>query len=618
MQRTKELATMSLSEDRRVLLTRYLITVSFVGALAACSTTPADPAKSNAQPITVLGLEVEAPGPLDSLLRDNLDLGQVNRLAAGDPLPPGELERLLAAAPAQARSLVETEGYFNARIEVENLGGTPPRVQMRVQPGPRTVIRDVKIEATGPIATPSEPDAPFAREADAALRKDWPLPPGAPYRASEWSRAKTGSLAQLRAHGYVAADWTTTLARVDAAVQRADLSASVQSGPLYRTGPLRIEGLKAQDAETLRNIADFPPGTPATESLLLDFQERLQKTGLYNRATAVLEPDPEHPEATPVRVQLTERQLQEATVGVGIGANVGALGSLDYVHRRPFGLALVARNKFEVSKVEQRFQGELSTQTLPGLYRNLVAGDLDRVVSATDTVSSLSARVGRAQDTKLISRIAFVEAERSTTTSDQGRTRSDAVAAHYQSVWRHVDDPLSPTLGNVWTAQVALGGARSNPGSQGPFLRLYGKLDTFKPVGSWFLQGRIELGQVLSRADVMVPDLLRFRAGGDGSVRGYSYRSLTPQVNGVDTGGKVLFTASAEAAHQIVDSMPLLLGAVFIDAGRSATRWSDLKPAVGYGVGLRYRSPVGPVKLDIAYGEEVKRLRLHLTVGVTF
>jgi translocation and assembly module TamA len=86
----------------------------------------------------------------------------------------------------------------------------------------------------------------------------------------------------------------------------------------------------------------------------------------------------------------------------------------------------------------------------------------------------------------------------------------------------------------------------------------------------------------------------------------------------VDTGGRVIFTTSVEAAHPLLRSMPELWGAVFVDAGRAADRFSDLKPAVGAGVGLRYRSPIGPVSLDLAYGEELRKFRLHLNVGVTF
>lgn len=578
--------------------------------------TPQLATEVQAQP--VIRLEVTAPAPLQELLERNLALGRVNRLARGEPLHEGELDRLVAAAPQQARELLDTEGYFNAEVRIERSAGAGlPTVSVVVDPGPRTQIRQVQIQIQGPLASDAT-QQPHAREAAVALRRDWPLPPGAPFRDAEWSRAKTATIAGLRAQGYVQADWAATQARVDAAVQRADLSATVDSGPLFSVGPLRVRGLEVHDEETVANIAALKPGEPATESMLLDIQERLQKSDLFDRATVSLDITPPQPDATPVVVRLGERKLQEATVGVGFEANVGARATLNHVHRRPFGQPWVARNNFDLAQLRQRWVGELSTQTLPGLYRNLVAGGLERLESDTDVVQSANLRIGRAQDTRRIDRLLFADWNRSTTTSALGREQSDALALHYHGVWRRLDDMVLPTRGHVWSGQFGVGQAWSEPGGSGPFTRLYARLDAFRPFGSWYGQGRLELGQVFSDGDVLVPEALRFRAGGDESVRGYAYRSLTRQVNGIEVGSEVLFTASAELARPILARLPALWGAVFVDVGRAAGRWEDLEPALGVGVGLRYRSPVGPVKLDLAYGEEEKQLRLHLTVGLAF
>jgi len=600
-------------------------------------------------PPTVLRVDVVAPGPLRDLLTQYLDLARVNRLAAGEPLQEGELDRLVAAAPQQARDLLDTEGYFNAEIDVQRLpDSSPPAVRVTIQPGPRTLVGSVQVDAGGAIA---DERLAHARQARAALKKDWPLPPGTPFRDADWSRAKTASLAALRAQGYVQADWEKTEARVDAATQRADLTAQATSGPLFRTGPLIVRGLKRQDEQTVRNIAKLDSGAPATEALLLDIQERLQTSDLFDRATVTLQlrapstPSPQgsqprnrageappdgdtpsdaetttvNPQATPVLVRLGERKLQEATVGVGISANVGPRLTVDHVHRRPFDQPWIARNKFDLSQVQRRWEGELSTQTLPGLYRNLVGAGLERVESDTDVVTASRLRVGRAQDTRRIDRQLFVEYQHSTTTSALGRVRADALAAQFQGVWRNLDDLLLPTRGRAWQGQFGAGIASSEPGKAGPFSRVWARLDAYRPLGStWFGQARIELGQVFSRDEIQVPEALRFRAGGDESVRGYAYRSLTTVVNGVDVGGKVVFTGSVEAARPFLDKFPQLWGAVFFDAGRAALRWSDLTPAWGTGVGLRYRSPVGPVKLDLAWGHEERRVRLHLSVGLAF
>lgn len=566
----------------------------------------------------VLRVVFDAPRPLAELLERHLQLARVNLLAGGEPLPEGELDRLIAATPAEAQALLDTEGYFNARTEVQAEGGTPPLVRVSVDPGPRTTVRGVRIDVDGPLAADTARGEPSARAAQQALRGDWPLPVGAPFRGEAWADAKSAALARLRAQGYVAADWRDTEARIDAATQQADLSATVASGPLYRTGGLRIEGLRHHDPQTVRNLAAFGPGVPATEERLLDFQERLQKSDLFTRATVTLAPDPADPGATPVLVRLGEQKLQDATAGLGYSANMGLRGTLEHTHRRLLGRALLARNRLDLAQREQRWEGEISTHTLPGLRRNLVGGSLSRLRSETDTVTEAELRLGRAQDTRRISRLAYVEAVHSDKSSALGRERSVALAGHWHGIFRRVDDLQLPTRGRVWTAQAGAGYARSDPGGAGPFGRLYARLNAYRPVAGWLGQGRIELAQVFSRDEVVVPETLRFRAGGEGSVRGYEYRSLTPQVNGVDVSGRVLFTASAEASRPVLARLPALHLAFFVDVGQAAMRWSELKPAVGLGAGLRYRSPIGPVKLDLAWGQEVQRWRLHLTVGTEF
>ncbi len=409
----------------------------------------------------------------------HLDLARVNLLARGEPLQEGELTRLLAAAPQQARELLDTEGYFNARVRVERRevdvtdasAGTraAPVVKVAVDLGPRTRVRRVNIDIGGALARQSGVSR-HVSDAAVALRRDWPLPAGAPFRQAEWTLAKTASIATLRAQGYLLADWSNTLARVDAATQQADLAVSVDSGELFLIGPLRVRGLKVHDERTVANIADLRPGEPATEATVLDIQERLQQSNLFDRITVSLDSSPAVPHATPVVVRLGERALQEATVGVGFGANVGARFTLSHVHRRPFGQPWLARNDFDIAELRRRWVGELSTHTLPGLYRNLVGGGLERLRSDSDEVDAINLRVGRAQDTRNISRLLFVDWNRSTAASALGRSQSDAVSMQYHGIWRSLDDLVLPTDGRAWTGQFGVGHAQSDPGGRGPGL----------------------------------------------------------------------------------------------------------------------------------------------------
>src|SRR5260221_131366 len=82
-----------------------------------------------------------------------------------------------------------------------------------------------------------------------------------------------------------------TNARVDAAANRVELALLIDSGPLFHVGALRVEGLQRYDEDSVRKLANFSPGEPYSEKLLLDFQERIQKLGLFEGASVEIDPD---------------------------------------------------------------------------------------------------------------------------------------------------------------------------------------------------------------------------------------------------------------------------------------------------------------------------------------
>jgi translocation and assembly module TamA len=230
-------------------------------------------------------------------------------------------------------------------------------------------------------------------------------------------------------------------------------------------------------------------------------------------------------------------------------------------------------------------------------------------------------RLGRTQDTQRFERLYFAELlqSRQSLLADGSVVDAQALSANYQLVWRELDSVVLPTRGFSVSLQGGAGQAQSNAGRAGPFGRLYGRLTGYLPLGAqWYGQARVEAGEVIKSDAVVVPDALGFRAGGDDSVRGYGYRTLTPNVRGQIVSGNVLLTTSVELARPIMASMPSVWGAVFVDAGRAAQRWADYAPALGYGVGVRWRSPIGPLRADLAWGQELRKLRLHLSVGIAF
>src|SRR6185436_16882043 len=132
-----------------------------------------------------------------------------------------------------------------------------------------------------------------------------------------WSDAKNVTLARLRAEGYPAATWVATHASVDATSNSVQLHVVAESGPLFHFGAIGIEGLQRYQEESVRRLATFHAGEPYSEQLLLDYQDRLLKGGLFEGAVAEIDPDPKNAAAAPVLIRVKELPLQAATVGVG-------------------------------------------------------------------------------------------------------------------------------------------------------------------------------------------------------------------------------------------------------------------------------------------------------------
>ncbi len=615
-----------------------LLLAGMLGGCAGLRPAASEPAPAPLPPQVVV--QIDAPEALQKLLDTHLDLARLVRVASGDvnePISEPELRRLENATPAQARALLATEGYMAAQVrtERESAQGADgrPRVRVIVEPGVRTQIAGVTLQVSGPLGDEAASGDSAAQALVEQWRGAWVLPAGRPFSNAAWRDAKNNALARLRGAGYAAATWQDTAADVDADSARATLALTVASGPRFHAGEMVIEGLERQDAKSVLNLADFSTGAAITEQRLLDYQERIQRSGLFEGVSVTADADPAQAGAATINVRVREAPLQQATFGIGVSANSGARVTAEHVHRRIGGLRATLRNKLEWGTKHTLYEGELASHALEGLYRNLLGGAWERVESDTDRVYSARVRLGRAYETQRQERLWFGQIEQvrvrpfDTSTDASASTSTDTTAAtlNFHGTWRDLDSIVLPTRGTSIAFQSGAGRVLSADASgpvqpkSGPFARLHVRAQWWQPFGDrWYAQARIEAGQVFARDEVEVPETQRFRAGGDDSVRGYAWRSLTPQVGGVDVGGRVVATGSVEIAHPVSEKLPSVWWAAFVDAGRAAESWNGFSPAWGAGLGVRWRSPVGPLRADVAYGDEEQRWRLHFSIGIAF
>jgi translocation and assembly module TamA len=332
-----------------------------------------------------------------------------------------------------------------------------------------------------------------------------------------------------------------------------------------------------------------------------------------------LDLDPEHADEATVKTKLRETPLQSASPSIGYSTNIGPRVGLEYTHRRPFGRDFVASTKLQIAREEESASIDFATYPDRRGYSNLLSLSAGRLNSGGAPTETQRIRLGRQRDTERLDRLYYLEFNRTTVETDTQKDASRALWGNYEWARRAVNNVQFPTRGFIWRAQGGGGYAVDEEEDKGPFARLYLQGSWYQPLGGpWYSLLRAEGAQVLRKGGLEIPDSLLFRAGGDSSVRGYGYRTLGPERDGAVVGGVVMATGTAELMRRLSDRWRDWYLAAFVDAGNAADGWQDINPAVGYGVGVRWRSPVGPLRIDLAYGQREQELRLHISVGVSF
>ena len=556
-----------------------------------------------------LTVEVDAPDEIKALLAQHLETARAARL--GEKLDAEEMARLQRQSELTARDLLATEGYFAPQVEsaVEWVGDDW-RVDYRIVPGARTTVRSVKLAFEGALQTRTD-EAGLRRR----VERSFSLKQGMPFRQADWEAAKLALLRPLVAGAYPAARIAASEARIDPAAQSADLTLTVDSGPAFFYGQPVISGSQRYPESIVRNLNPTKPGKPTRQQDLLDYQAALETSGYYAQATVRVDPDPAQAAAVPIHVEVVERPERLFSVGVGVSTDTGARVQASWLHRNILDRGMRLKLDARLETARQTGLAELAWPRNATGYENSLGVQLKQEdIEGQETRSTLLV----AKRTRTRGQIeATLSLQYQTETQEIGdvvSARNQALVANYAWTQRTVERAFYPRRGYVLTLQG--GGAAAALLSDTSFIRLYGRHTQYFRAGD---NGRLilrgELGSVLADTRDGIPTDFLFRAGGDNSVRGYAYESLGRTLEGGVASVRYLATGSVEYNYFFGRDWGM---ALFVDAGDAADSPGNLSPVFGYGVGARYRSPVGPVNLDLAYGEATDEFRLHFSLGVSF
>ncbi len=561
-------------------------------------------------------VELTAPAPLNDLLTEHLDL---LRYRDREDIDVDQLNFMIATVADQVARLASTEGYFSPRtvVKVDRESGATT-VRLTVDAGPRTKVSKVNIAVSGAAEkhSPAQVDQ---------LLQSWTLTAGEPFRQPDWADAKQAGLHILQRNRYPTARIRDSEARVYADEQETELIVNYDSGPLFTVGEPKISGASRYPESIIRNVNPLRTGEEYSSDRLLEFQRQILRTPYFSNAVVDIDRKAAHAERAPVNVQVTEYPAQRVRAGAGYTTDTGAHLDGRYSHNNLFGRAWVLNAQTRLEQERQFGALELAMPPVSGGFVHSMHGSVER--TTLEGVELHSRRIGarRARATEKRDTAYTIDHYRDRLEQLSGATlppdivvqpgTHQALVAGIDRTRRQVDNLVFPRKGRVVSVQagVALKGLLSDQ----TFFRIYGHAREYLPIGRRDLVIlHVELGAVVTKGgNAAIPASLLFRAGGTDSVRGYDFQSIGNKRNGTVYPTRFLATGSIEYQHWISERWG---GAVFYDVGMATDSWNGESLFHAVGVGARWRSPVGSVRADLAYGFQGNRLRPHLSLGAAF
>jgi translocation and assembly module TamA len=566
----------------------FYVLVCCAGSLGAQEATPPIIATETSEHGT---LTVTVEG-VDGPLRDNvLAHLELNRFAGQTAPEEARLRWLHGSAETQIRQALQPFGYYEPTIE-SSLNRIPSgwEARYRIQPGRplRIVTLDLRILGEG------QQDPAFQQALANA-----PLVQGQVLDQPKYEQFKQALEALATERGYFNARFTEHVIQIDLQAYAATVRLHYDTGPRYRFGAITFK----QDFLSPKLLARYPrfkPGDPYNANDLLKLQGDLNSSPYFSQVQVNALPDAAT-DTAPVDVELEPNKQRKYSAGAGYGTDTGARVRLKaeqrWVNRQ--GHYYEAELLWSPIKVVLGGKYSIPGQDPTTDTYTLIAGYTQQNYEQQDYEQYIIGGGWQKQDGKWLKNYSLSYQYEEFSAGDQPRTSALLLIPGLNWTWVDADDRLHPSRGLLFGFGV-----------RGASTALLSDLD--------FMQGTLQLKGVYAPNEVSrfiargdagatlisqgfenLPTSLRFFAGGDASVRGYAYNSIGPtDASGAVIGGKNLLVGSLEYEHRVWDGWSV---AAFIDSGDA---FDDETPEMktGVGLGLRWRSPVGPVRLDFASG----------------
>jgi len=523
------------------------------------------------------------------------------------------LERFERQAPGKVKEALEAFGYYRPAISTRM--DTPEegvsRLTVRVDPGEPVRLATVRVQVQGPGASES---------ALAKAASDFPLHAGDVLRHDVYEKSKGELQSKAVERGYLDAHFPVHTIRLDAAESKAEIDLVLETGGQYRFGDVRFSGAPRYPRPFLQTFLDFKTGDAYSPEKILQTQLNFATAERFR--SVVIQPDragaKDH--TVPLNVELTPSSQKVARVGVGYTTDYGPGFSVRYEDLNVMDSSQKLESELNLS---QRLQGLALRYVFPGSTDFRSNTNTRLSAQREDTVSyTTKAVLAEVERTKGFGKdrlgSIYLQLQKEDSTAGGDTTNTFLLIPGVRFSESRYDSIIRATKGFHYKLEAR--GTTQSFGSDVGFAQFLGYGDVLFPLpGRFSIKMSGQAAATSMNGNIMdVPITFRFFTGGDNSVRGYAYQSLGPKdAQGDVVGGKHLLVGSIELERAIGTNWG---AAVFYDTGNAFDDFDSLNLAQSAGVGVRYYTPVGPIRLDIArqVGVSDPEYRFHFTIGMQF
>ncbi len=521
------------------------------------------------------------------------------------------LDHFQEQIPGKVQEALESLGYYKAAAKISR-EMTPEgifRVIVMVEAGEPVRIRTVTVRIEGPGGG----EAAFRN----AIEK-YPLKKGDILRHDIYEDAKKEIQDLSIGMGYLNGRFSRHDIQVQVSQSSADIDLVYVTGPRYFFGQINFSGAPGYPLGFLNRHVAFKEGDVFSYEKIWQTQRNLTLADRYSDVRIETDKEKALQNRVPVEIKLTPSSEKQVKIGGGYGTDTGPRFSVNYRDKNVFDAGHQWDTGLSVSPV---LQGVAMGYTVPGVNIRTYSGlkvNLKRENTDTYTTKEFSVELQHVRPYFFDkSGAIFLQLLREDSDAGDEMTNTFSLMPGFRVFDRQYDHPVRPTKGFSYLAEIR--GTHQDLGSYTGFIQGTLSGSGLYPLGGGFsLLTRINAGATLqNEGSKDLPIAIRYFAGGDNSVRGYGYQSLGAKDDkGNVVGGKNTLVGSVEVERALWNNWG---AAVFYDAGNAFNSFREIDLAQGAGIGCRYYTPVGPIKLDIArqIGTPEPVFRLHLGFGFT-